>query len=297
MVVPNFNKSRSPPTTPNLFQYDLGPGLLFASTAKSATGTPHKPSTVVGRSPGTPSTNYDVGYLAFPAGYNSPYTSHKPEIESKESKPPEISDEHSRSISSTSESQVSPEHIAKISQETAEALRGEEEWVRSGGILRDADGHRDFKRTQEIREELRLREVERKLLQKWEGYESRWKELMKRLHEDRLITFDDIPWPVCAEDESENLKPKKKKGNEEERKPIILEDLTTRNVGEFLLGPLRVRGSTISRKERIRASLLRWHPDKLTGLLAKVVENDRQSVENGIGIVVRALHELNNKST
>ncbi|KAF9260364.1 hypothetical protein L218DRAFT_825000, partial [Marasmius fiardii PR-910] len=168
---------------------------------------------------------------------------------------------------------------ARISRETAEALRGEEEWVRNGGTLRDANGRRDFKRTQEIREELKLREVEKKLVQRWESYEARWKELVRRSHDPEdgmMITFDDIPWP---------------KGKEKS-KPVTLADLTARSVEEFLLGPLRIRGSTVSKKERIRASLLRWHPDKLGGLLAKVVENDRESVENGVGIVVRTLHEL-----
>lgn len=65
----------------------------------------------------------------------------------------------------------------RLAREEAEALHGEEEWVRSGGILRDSSGRRDYGRTEAIREELRVREVQSVLTERWESYEKRWKEL------------------------------------------------------------------------------------------------------------------------
>jgi len=169
------------------------------------------------------------------------------------------------------------ERQKRLAQEEAEARRGEEDWVRSGGILRDAEGNRDWAKTNAIREELRIREVERGLIENWERYQQRWRDLVQNKKQEEPIRFRDIPWPVSVE-----------RGKE-----VALSDFTSDKIEDFLLGPLKVRGYAVTRKERVRASLLRWHPDKMTGILARVVDEDMDAVQQGINIVVRCLHQLN----
>ncbi|KAJ7758731.1 hypothetical protein B0H16DRAFT_1313788 [Mycena metata] len=171
----------------------------------------------------------------------------------------------------------------RIEAEAAEGLKGEIDWVRSGGILRDAQGNRDYARTEAIREELRLSALERGLMERWSTYEARWVDLAGRAGRDREksrdLGFDDIPWPVSPT----------------ENQPVKLADLTVDRVEEFLLASLRVRGSTVTKRERVRGSLLRWHPDKMTGMLARIVETDLDAVREGIHAVVLCLHQLNSK--
>lgn len=166
-------------------------------------------------------------------------------------------------------------HRQQTALEDAEARRGEEEWVRSGGILRDSDGRRDYVRTEAIRKELKLREVERVLVEKWETYERRWKILLGPGQGGVNVKFEDIPWPVDGE--------------------ALLQHFTVEKVEDFFLGGLKVRGSTVTKKERVRSSLLRWHPDKMTSLLARVPASDLESVKQGVRIVMECLQQLNSK--
>ncbi|KAF8189773.1 hypothetical protein K438DRAFT_1832077, partial [Mycena galopus ATCC 62051] len=135
---------------------------------------------------------------------------------------------------------------ARLEAEAAEALKGEIDWVRSGGILRDAQGNRDYARTEAIREELRL-----------SALEATWKAGRDR-NKPRDVQFQDVPWPVCPTD----------------GRPVALAELTVDRVEDFLLAGLKVRGCTVTKKERVRTSLLRWHPDKMTTVLARIVETD-----------------------
>ncbi|KAF9458179.1 hypothetical protein BDZ94DRAFT_1271442, partial [Collybia nuda] len=169
----------------------------------------------------------------------------------------------------------------QLAREKCEARRGEEEWVRSGGILRDANGKRDMVKTQAVRDELKLREVEAQLVRKWETYERRWKELSAGGRGDTkaTVTFQDIPWPVDIEN----------------RDTLELCDLSVKKVEDFLLGGLRVRGNQVTKKDRIRSSLLRWHPDKMTAMLARVVDEDVKIVKQGVSVVMMCLQELNAK--
>ncbi|KAJ7135896.1 hypothetical protein C8R44DRAFT_390031 [Mycena epipterygia] len=172
---------------------------------------------------------------------------------------------------------------ARLESEAAEARKGEIDWVRSGGILRDAQGNRDYAKTEAIREELRLTELERVLVERWKNYENRWSDLAGRTGRDRErardVRFEDVPWPVCpAEGQS-----------------VALADLTVDRVEDFLLAGLKVRGCTVTKKERVRSSLLRWHPDKMTAVLARIVDEDVEAVRQGIHVIVLCLHQLNSR--
>ncbi|THU94225.1 hypothetical protein K435DRAFT_668766 [Dendrothele bispora CBS 962.96] len=135
------------------------------------------------------------------------------------------------------------------------------------------NGNRDLERTEKVKEELSVRDWEAEVLGRWEVYEKAWSELLRT-----RVWFTDIPWPV--------------------RNPsvVTLANLTPGSIQSFILDPLKVRGNTTSTRERIRTSLLRWHPDKLTGLVSRVAEEDVDDVTEGIGIVIRCLREISGKS-
>ncbi|KAJ3747491.1 hypothetical protein DFH05DRAFT_1480093 [Lentinula detonsa] len=190
-------------------------------------------------------------------------------------------------------------HRARLELEEAERIRGEEDWVRSGGILRDSEGKRDFPRTEKVREEIRLREWEKGAQERWDEYERRWAELQaKERKGDAEITFNDIPWPVDfgerGNDQTKSSKPGTW-GTVAIPPKVKLSDITRENVETFLTDGLKVRGCKVTRKERVRTSFLRWHPDKMTALVSKVTEDDRKDVEDGISAVVRCLQDMNFK--
>jgi hypothetical protein len=183
---------------------------------------------------------------------------------------------------------------ARLAREAEEARKGEEYWVSCGGVLRDKNGNRDLERTNQIREELKLRQAEKRLQERWDTYESRWKDLNSQAKlrnplaepsgtedqdqdDNRLLTFADIPWPV----------------DKPEGETVTFDDLHLKNIEAFLFGPLTIRGSTVTKKERVRSSLLRWHPDKLTSIVDMVNPEAKQGVMEGIHAVVRRLQKLN----
>lgn len=136
-------------------------------------------------------------------------------------------------------------------------------------------------KTQAVRDELKLREVEAGLVRRWEEYERRWKELSAAgiSKTKTAVKFQDIPWPV----------------NVGTHETLELGDLNVEKVEDFLLAGLKVRGNQVTKKDRVRSSLLRWHPDKMTSVLARVVDDDREAIKQGISVVVACLQELNAK--
>ncbi|TFK89660.1 hypothetical protein K466DRAFT_465961, partial [Polyporus arcularius HHB13444] len=153
----------------------------------------------------------------------------------------------------------------RLEQERALALEGELYWVSMGGSIRDVYGRKDKARTEELRAEVRIRKEERKLLDRWDAYETRWRALLAAT---TPIAFSDIPWPV-------------------DPPPTCIDALTPDAIAEFLFAPLRVRANTVAKRDRIRASLLRWHPDKLSAVAARTIEEDAESVRVGINTVFR----------
>ncbi|KAH9926697.1 uncharacterized protein B0H18DRAFT_1005162 [Fomitopsis serialis] len=155
-------------------------------------------------------------------------------------------------------------------QERAEALIGEMDWVRSGGSLRDANGRLDKVRTEQLREEVRILDEDTRLTKLWDSYETRWRALLATTDP---VTFTHIPWPLPVF-------------------PKAVDELAPAAIEEFLLGPLRVRKNTVTKRERIRASLLRWHPDKISNLLSRVIDEDQAVVREGVHVVFRCLKAM-----
>lgn len=233
----------------------------------------------------------DKGYLAFPEGV--PRTTEQRLKALKN---------HSRS---TNESKKLPSHIGaeKTNGETDEikernwkryleeesrrrrlceerereqALIGEKHWIRQGGILRDKDGRRDYERTELVRKIVEREDAERRIRERWENYESAWLRLMSRSPSKELktVTFKSIPWPLIIP-------------------PTSNADLHDQSkISEFLFESLTLEGNKTTRKERIRASLLRWHPDKLHGVLTRVPEEELEEVKIGVDTVIMALMKI-----
>lgn len=274
---------------------------FFSSSVKAWVPPPPSPGTPLSRSQRGLDTS-SLGYLAFPSPESTATETPQPVPELAP-----INTETPETTLPASPTSLEEKYRARLEREQAEIIRGEEDWVRSGGILRDSDGKRDFARTEKIREELRLREWEKEVQGRFDEYERRWAELLGRERrmamsfesQSEELKFGDIPWPVYVDGKKKKDGAKSKSSGTWNKLPIVpkveVSDLTMENVEAFLTDPLKVRGCKISRKERVRSSFLRWHPDKITRLISKVTESDRKDVEDGIGAIVRCLQEMNSK--
>lgn len=158
----------------------------------------------------------------------------------------------------------------RLERERHEVYLSELAWVRSGGILRDAQGRRDKARTAQMQEEVRLQDEEKRIIERWNTYETRWRNLYASTG---VVSWKDIPWPSVVPPDSDA-------------------DLTVDAITEFIFSTFRVRGINGLRKDRIRSSLLRWHPDKLPAIVARVLDEERHLVEEGIKTVFRCLKQL-----
>ncbi|KIM75092.1 hypothetical protein PILCRDRAFT_827664 [Piloderma croceum F 1598] len=102
----------------------------------------------------------------------------------------------------------------------------------------------------------------------WRTYEARWASIAAS---SEPLTFRTIPWPLTSS-------------------PSNAAGILPAGIISFLLSPLHSKNQT--RKERIRSALLRWHPDRFRKFVDRVVEAERESVQEGVGIVARCLNEL-----
>ncbi|EPQ55104.1 hypothetical protein GLOTRDRAFT_76404 [Gloeophyllum trabeum ATCC 11539] len=130
---------------------------------------------------------------------------------------------------------------------------------------------RDRKRTEEARER----------------YEAGWKTLLSSKANEAApeLAFADIPWPVSV--------PRKH--------ALSLDDISRDCISSFLFSTLQpdadgkeASGDTLkTRKEIVRETLLRFHPDKFEGrVLRRVKDADKDTVREAVGRVARALNEL-----
>lgn len=125
-------------------------------------------------------------------------------------------------------------------------------------------------RTESIKREIRLQKDEQLAMEQWEAYEGAWRSLLTSTDS---ITFNTLPWPL-------------------QKAPSTVHELTPTAISEFLLASLAVRTNSVTRKERIRASFLRWHPDKISSVLNRVVDDDVDAVREGISAVLMCLKDL-----
>ena len=161
----------------------------------------------------------------------------------------------------------------------AEARREAAEEARRWQAQQHQQQQQQKQRRQALREERRRQERiqrAREIANAWRTYEGRWALLSQRQPELGLLnalTFERIPWPVADGPQGRTL-----------------DMLRPEAIREFLLSP--AHSPDMSSKDRIRAALRRWHPDKFTRVLNQVMESDRDAVEEGMGIVVRCLNDM-----
>ncbi|KAI0281536.1 hypothetical protein BC826DRAFT_874827, partial [Russula brevipes] len=126
----------------------------------------------------------------------------------------------------------------------------------------------------------------REIASAWRSYEARWGLLGQRRPERELLsalTFERIPWPVAD-------LPQSRDGATTTPTPTPLDALRSEAIREFLLSP--AHSPDVAPRDRIRAALRRWHPDKFGRVLSQVMESDRDAVAEGMGIVVRCLNDM-----
>jgi hypothetical protein len=121
-----------------------------------------------------------------------------------------------------------------------------------------------------------------------EEYGIRWRELLSITGESETLGFDDIPWPVAAA----HRQKLKKRESKVPRGSITVDELTAEAVTAFLL-PAGKEFDREKRKEKLRESFLRFHPDKFEGRFMRFVkEGDKERVKEAIGQVSRVLNSL-----
>ncbi|KAJ7072258.1 hypothetical protein C8F01DRAFT_236593 [Mycena amicta] len=114
---------------------------------------------------------------------------------------------------------------------------------------------------------------ERAIREGWKRYENGWRKVDEAAMSS--LSFSDVPWPLTWT-------------------PKTVEEMTAKEVEAFLFSPLHSVGQ--STKERVRKALLRWHPDRSRGLLAKIKERDRELVEGGAGLIARQMNEIKSRA-
>jgi hypothetical protein len=125
------------------------------------------------------------------------------------------------------------------------------------------------KEEQEAKKRRQLEREIRHWKRAYEDYERRWKSLLEETQEQ--LMFVDIPWPI------------------KDTKGMHLEDLTLESISTFLLRDI----SNTTRRDKLRETMLRYHPDKFEGRILKhVKESEKETVREAVGQVARALNEL-----
>nr|GAT56157.1 predicted protein [Mycena chlorophos] len=119
-------------------------------------------------------------------------------------------------------------------------------------------------------------------------YDSRWKALLLLSDADAVLTFADIPWPVLAAQ-------RRSERHANDPPPVIsLDALSAEEIAVFLVPDVpKDEASKKNRKEKLRETYLRFHPDKFEGrFMRRMRERDQEKTREAIGVVVRALNVL-----
>lgn len=127
----------------------------------------------------------------------------------------------------------------------------------------------------------------------WDLYESRWNQLTTLAPpKENSLRFVDIPWPSMEPlpTPTETRSPTSKFKTLPPSALQIASVLNQKAIGDFLLSPYHSEGK--SGKSRLRAALLRFHPDKVRPWMNLIQESERNAVIMGVEIVVRCLNDL-----
>ena len=154
----------------------------------------------------------------------------------------------------------------------------EAEWARRAEE-RARQQQEQFKREQERLESERHAKTTKvlsrdELVRLYENHENKWRQLRDSDTSD--LGWNSFAWPVF-------------------KRPSEPEDMTTSAISAYVFSKYAPDINGKSHKDRIKDHLKRWHPDKFeTRILPRVVEEEREKVKAGAGIVVRGLNEMKN---
>jgi len=111
------------------------------------------------------------------------------------------------------------------------------------------------------------------LIRLYESHENKW----RQLKDSDNLGWNSFAWPVF-------------------KRPYEPEELTTSAISAYVQSKY-APGADKNPKDRIKDHQKRWHPDKFeTRILPRVVEEEREKVKMGAGVVSRSLNELLNKN-
>ncbi|KIO31896.1 hypothetical protein M407DRAFT_67434 [Tulasnella calospora MUT 4182] len=143
-----------------------------------------------------------------------------------------------------------------------------------------------------MRENYLRHQAPRMVKASWDLYESRWNQLTTLAPpKENSLRFVDIPWPSMEPlpTPTETRSPSSKYKTLPPSALQIASVLNQKAIGNFLLSPYHSEGK--SGKSRLRAALLRFHPDKVRPWMSLIQESERNAVIMGVEIVVRCLNE------
>ncbi|KAG9119269.1 hypothetical protein FRC07_005773 [Ceratobasidium sp. 392] len=170
------------------------------------------------------------------------------------------------------------EHMEEIKYRERQAARAARE-AREAAAARKAF-EEERKRLDEQRrkaEEEKRKNEEQVIVAAWSRYERGWMYLLNGVIADgRQLTFYDIPWPVAMPARS-------------------FDELQASAIERFLLSPYHSTSKT--RKMRLRAALMQWHPDKFAQrFVDRIEESHRNAILAAVNSVARTITELMNDS-
>lgn len=156
-----------------------------------------------------------------------------------------------------------------------------EEWLRQAEQMRrEAEeqmrSEREKLKNWEEQRRKHQEDLRRSIDRAWAAYEA------QHLLPPSQLEFHTILWPV--------LTPPSRVPSKTTGAPPIIRGLSRRALREFVLSP--THSVDMSARARIQVALLRWHPDKMGRVMERVVEKDREAVEEGVKLVVGELAVL-----
>ncbi|KAB5591244.1 hypothetical protein CTheo_5326 [Ceratobasidium theobromae] len=170
------------------------------------------------------------------------------------------------------------EHQEEIKYRERQAARAARE-AREAAAARKAfdEERRRLDDERRRKEDERRKNEEQVVVAAWQRYERGWQDLLNGVTVDgRQLTFYDIPWPVAMPARS-------------------FEELQSAAIEKFLLSPHH--SSTKTRKMRLRAALMQWHPDKFAQrFVDRIEESHRNAILAAVNSVARTITELMNDS-
>ncbi|KDR75656.1 hypothetical protein GALMADRAFT_68391 [Galerina marginata CBS 339.88] len=188
------------------------------------------------------------------------------------------------------------EYAEKQRKKVAQTARRAEEKARK------AEAARLEKAAEEERKRRKVEREERRMDYAREEYNTRWTELLAAQSGGGLLRFDDVPWPIGSAHRHKRRPTKDDEGAEAglagtSGRATNVEDLTAEAISSFLLLASRVVGPDSTRKkerkDKLRVTLLRFHPDKFEGrFMGRFEKAEWERVREAIGQVSRVLNSL-----